>query len=168
MSVEAFYPERWKLANFVLIQNPEHPSKESSLYRAFCLFETTGKLFERILVRKLSNYLEITGVNNQLGFRKRRSTIYAIKKLHTIIIKVINAKGYVVEMLTLDVSNVFNSTLWNKITNAFRRMGVLKYLHDIVEAYCTNRKVVYDIDSEAKLFVVECEVHQESILGPCL
>lgn len=61
------------------------------------LLDTTGKLFEMILVRKLSNHLKTirTLKNNQYRFRKRRSSIYAIKMLQTII-KDINAKGHVV------------------------------------------------------------------------
>lgn len=43
-----------------------------------------------------------------------------------------------------------------------------KYLHDIVDAYLSNRKVVYDINVEPMLFVVERGVPQKLALGSCL
>lgn len=145
---EAHYPERWKSSNLVLIQKPRRPLDDPSSYRPICLMDTLGKLFERILVRRLNHYLESTGAleSTQYGFRRKKSTMDAIKKLQEIV-KDNNAKGHVVGMLALDVSNAFNSAPWGKITHALREMAVPKYLQDIVSAYLSDRKVVYNLQS---------------------
>lgn len=166
---EAHYPEQWKTSNLVLIQKPRRPPDGPSSYQPLCLLDTLGKLFEKILARRLTHYLEATEAleNAQYGFRGKKSTIDAIRKLQTIV-EDNNVKGRVVGMLALDMSNTFNSAPWSKLTHALREMDVPKYLQDIVGAYLSNRKVVYNLRGDAKEFTVERVVPQGSVLGPCL
>lgn len=44
------------------------------------MLDTTGKLLEKLIVRRLRNYLDATGAisNNQFGFRRNMSTLDAM------------------------------------------------------------------------------------------
>lgn len=166
---EAYYPERWKVANLVLIQKAGRPPEDPKSYRPLCLLDTVGKLFEKILVKRLNHYLEETGslAETQYGFRKRRSTLHAIERLQTTV-REANDAGKVVGMLTLDVSNAFNSAPWQCIMGALKRMKVPAYLVHIIRSYLTNRSITYTIGGKDRTFPVERGVPQGSVLGPCL
>lgn len=133
------------------------------------MLDTIGKFFERILKKRLTDLLEGSRAicDTQYGFRRGRSFIDAIQRLQSII-RTRNEKGQVVEILTLDVSNVFNSAPWEYITEALRKMAATKYLLDIIESYLWKRKILYEINRIIKEFVVERGVPQGFVLGPCL
>jgi len=63
---EAVYPTKWKQANLVLIPKPEKPPEDPSSYRPLCMLDTVGKLFEKLLVRRLRR-LYITANANAVG-----------------------------------------------------------------------------------------------------
>lgn len=58
-------------------------------------------------------------------------------------------------MLTLDVSNAFNSALWEKIMEALVKMEVPKYLRGIIGSYQTNRKILHEANGTTREFTVE-------------
>ncbi|XP_049309471.1 uncharacterized protein LOC125777805 [Bactrocera dorsalis] len=80
---EGVFPKIWKVQRLVLLQKPNKPAGEPSSYRPLCMIDTMGKILERIICTRLENHLEGDGglSDNQYGFRKRRSTLDAIKKV---------------------------------------------------------------------------------------
>lgn len=166
---ENYYPADWKVANLVLIHKPERPTEDSSSYRPLCIMNTTRKLFERILTRRLQDYLENARIlcDNQYGFRKHRSTTDAIKILISIIENG-NKRKSVVGMLTLDVCNAFNSAPWESIISVLEEANVPEYIQNIVGAYLTDRKVHFKVGGETKELTVTAGVPQGSVIVPCL
>ncbi|KAL4104244.1 hypothetical protein QTP88_019553 [Uroleucon formosanum] len=63
------------------------PLDQPSSYRPICLLNTIGKVFERIIKKRLEAHLEVTrGISShQFGFMKGRSTIDAIKMATNVI-----------------------------------------------------------------------------------
>lgn len=53
-----YYPIDWKVSNLVLIHKPGRSPEDPSSYRPLCMLNTIGKLFERILARRLNAFLE--------------------------------------------------------------------------------------------------------------
>ncbi|XP_050338322.1 uncharacterized protein LOC126764713 [Bactrocera neohumeralis] len=80
---EGVFPKIWKVQRLVLLQKPNKPAGEPSSYRPLCMIDTMGKILERIICTRLENHLEGDGglSDNQYGFRKKRSTLDAIKKV---------------------------------------------------------------------------------------
>lgn len=68
------YPARRKIANLVLIHKSGRPPEYPSAYRPLCMLNTVGKIFERILVRRLNGFLDHSNAlcESQYGFRKHR------------------------------------------------------------------------------------------------
>ncbi|XP_049315861.1 uncharacterized protein LOC125779263 [Bactrocera dorsalis] len=87
------FPKIWKKQRLVLLQKPNKPAGEPNSYRPLCMLDTTGKILERIICARLELHLEKEGEkglsDNQYGFRKKRSTTDAIKKLTDIAKKAI-------------------------------------------------------------------------------
>lgn len=111
---ESVYPREWKKGKLVLIPKPSKPSEAPSSYRPLCMINTTGKLFEKIIVRRLKgNLSNVNAISNaQNGFRKGRSTLDSFSRLREITNRA-NSGAYqhkkVVGMITLDVKNAFKS-----------------------------------------------------------
>lgn len=61
-------------------------------YRPICMLDTCGKLFEKILVRRLGNHIFSSDFmsNSQYGFRPGHSTIDAMSRVRNIFVR---AKG---------------------------------------------------------------------------
>lgn len=72
MSEMRLFPRSWKVAKLVLLRKSEKLLEHSSSYRPICLLNTVGKLFERIIKRRLEKQLEESGYLRELqfGFRK--------------------------------------------------------------------------------------------------
>lgn len=80
---QGVFPEHWKAAKLVLLRKGVKLLDSPSSYRPICLLNTVGKLFERIINRRLENHIvEINGLSdNQYNFRKGWSTVDMAKKL---------------------------------------------------------------------------------------
>ncbi|CAB0033705.1 unnamed protein product [Trichogramma brassicae] len=73
----------WKRQTLVLLPKPGRPPDAPSSYRPLCMLDTAGKIFERIICRRLEVYTEgPSGLSDhQHGFRRGRSTIDAIESV---------------------------------------------------------------------------------------
>ncbi|KAL1448257.1 hypothetical protein WDU94_012354 [Cyamophila willieti] len=79
------FPSDWKTAKVVLLRKPGKPEFVPSSYRPLCLLNTSVKLLESILTRRLIELLGEDGLSqNQFGFRPARSTVDAIKTVYEI------------------------------------------------------------------------------------
>jgi len=166
---EVHYPGKWKVANLVLMSKPGKQTDDPSAYRPLCMLDTVGKLFEKLLARRLTKHIDDTGAleEAQYGFRQRKSTVTAIKKLQDIV-KETNQRGDVVGMLAIDVKNAFNSARWVRIREALSNINVPVYLQGIIGAYLTNREIRYNMNNNPITFSVNRGVPQGSVLGPLL
>ena len=77
------FPTRWKAARLALLPKPGKPTEDPSSYRPLCLLDTTGKAFETLVARRLTDELTAKGVlsENQYGFRAGRSTVDAVREV---------------------------------------------------------------------------------------
>lgn len=76
------FPRTWRGAKLVLLRKTGKPADEASGYRPICLIEEEAKLFERIILGRVTAHLEKSVANDlharQFGFRRGRSTVDAI------------------------------------------------------------------------------------------
>ncbi|KAI4472929.1 hypothetical protein M0804_015552 [Polistes exclamans] len=105
------FPQAWKRARLVLIKK-KHDGDGSapSTYRPICLLDEVGTLFGRVVVSRVSEFLDNRNVLSprKHSFRDGHSTLGAIEEV----------KGYIQEcasdgrvgvLTLLDISNAFNS-----------------------------------------------------------
>lgn len=140
MSKIWIFPEKWKIAKLVLLRKREKPLEQTSAYRPFCLLNTVGKFFERIVKVRIERHL--TGENElserQFGFQKGRSTTDALAAVMDVVNKAASSplrKRELCTVVALDVANAFNTTRWDEIKEAASRKGLPDYLIGIIGSY---------------------------------
>ena len=71
------FPSTWKQSTIIPILKPEKPSDSPSSYRPISLTSCTSKLFERMVLGRLTYFLERQNILSpvQAGFRPSRSTV---------------------------------------------------------------------------------------------
>ncbi|CAH1720556.1 unnamed protein product [Aphis gossypii] len=160
------FPETWKKARLVLIRKGDRPLDTPSSYRPLCLLDCLGKLFEKIIDNRLREFLDNSdGLHErQFGFRRGRSTIYALETLKSIV----KGSKTKVGILTLDIQNAFNSAPWNAILEAVREREVPGYLQRIIRSYLDNRLLCFESGGMEERMPITCGVPQGSVLGPTL
>lgn len=170
---EGKFPTCWKRQKLVLIPKPGKDAGVPSSYRPICLLDTLGKLFEKIILRRLNKFAEDdNGLSpKQFGFRKGRSTLEAILTV-TERAKIAQAKtkggNRFCGIVTLDVKNAFNSASWFAIADALYRLGLPEGLFRLLGDYFNNRVLIYDTEAGEERVTVSAGVPQGSIAGATL
>lgn len=115
--------------------------------RPICLLPEVSKIFEKVLVDRLTNWMEEHSEANlspnQYGFRRQKSTVDAIIELREIIELTHKRDGGIVIAIDLDISNAFNSLQWADICSAMREKKFSVYVQLIIYNYLSNRELIY-------------------------
>lgn len=167
------FPECWKTARLVLILKVGKPSGSPSSYRPLCLLSEVGKLFERVLARRVVNWIDERGgfSPRQFGFCRGRSTCDAIACLEDIVTSSIRNRGVCVA-ISLDVRNAFNSLPWPVIRDALDIWRIPWHIKRVIVDYLRCRYIEYiaqhgECASRMRSRVTR-SVPQGSVLGPLL
>ncbi|GBM56597.1 RNA-directed DNA polymerase from mobile element jockey [Araneus ventricosus] len=164
---QGVFPDFWKIAKVLLIPKEGKDLSEVSAYRPICLLPTWGKVYDKIIAQRLLYELESKCKlhRNQFSFRKQRSTLTALDKFHNFIINA-KAKKMITLALSLDISDAFNSVIWDDLINCLEEDGISVYLIDVIKDFLSNRRICDDINNTE--FNYSKGVPQGSCLGPVL
>jgi len=128
---EGTFPRRWKVQKLLLINKPGKPPGKAFSYRPICLLDTVGKVFEKLISKRLNLAVDAAGGPSatQFGFRKGKSTLDAIRTVTGTAAEAIRGKRWKggtkkdCLLVTLDIKNAFN-TNWTRIMQALRRLRI--------------------------------------------
>jgi hypothetical protein len=83
----SYFPVTWKFAQIVMLPKPGKPANEASSYRPISLLPIPSKIFEKLLLNRIRNGIDILGVipDYQFGFREHHPTI---QQTHRIVNKI--------------------------------------------------------------------------------
>lgn len=169
------FPTCWKRQKLVLIPKPGKSLNDPSSYRPIGLLDGLGKLLERIIQNRLLSYTEgESGLSeNQFGFRRKRSTVDAIRRVTEIANKALKCTdrtgvGRYCAIATIDVKNAFNSASWKEIVGALDGFAVSSQLTGMIKSYLSDRTLLYDTAEGLVEKELTAGVPQGSILGPIL
>ena len=102
---------------------------------------------------------------NQIGFRKSRSTVDAIQAVVDIATKATRGtgkrKGFCA-LIGIDIRNAFNTARWNICIEAMVRKKVPDYLLRIIDDYLSDRWVIYEGDKWSLKEEMTCGTPQGS------
>ena len=162
-------PLNLKIARVVPIYKSEDISQLIN-YRPISLLPTFAKLFEKLIYRRLMNFISKFNILSacQYGFRAGYSTTYAVIDLVNILSKHIDS-GDKIAGLFLDISKAFDSLNHKILLKKLAAYGFRGFMHDWFNSYLSNRFQFVDINGhKSPLTGLSLGVPHGSVLGPLL
>lgn len=139
-------------------------------YRPISQTETISKIFEQIIYKQVSTYLEGNKLlsDYQFGFRKNKTTEDAILSLTENIYKNLNDKKISV-LLSLDLKKAFDVINLDILISKLDNIGIKGNELCWFKSYLFNRKQYVKLNNYASEYAtVSNGVPQGSVLGPML
>ena len=134
------FPTVWKYAHITLLPK-DGDSTCCNNYRPISLLPLPGKIAEKIVHTRLSNYLENNNILNkkQGGFRKNNSTINSVSEFSHEIYDAINSKN--ISLATfIDFSKAFDTVNHKILLEKLKICGIITENKTWVENYLFQRQ----------------------------
>lgn len=139
-------------------------------YRPISVLSTLSKIFEKLLNKRLLNYLKTYNIiaQNQYGFRSGRGTEDAALELTSTILEHLNNKAKTLAIF-LDLSKAFDTVSVPILLSKLEVIGIRGHSLKIFQSYLSNRSQIVTIDNTtSEEASVTYGVPQGSVLGPTL
>ncbi len=164
-----YFPHYWKISQIIMIPKPGKDSTVPSSYRPISLLPCLSKLFEKLLLMKITPILRERNIIpvHQFGFREHHGTIEQVNRLTGEIRKSFEDKKYC-SAIFLDVAQAFDKVWHEGLLHKVKRL-LPPNTHRLLESYISNRRfrVKYNeyITDE---YEIKAGVPQGSVMGPTL
>lgn len=163
------FPDAFKKA----VIKPIYKAGDRSLisnYRPISLLPSLSKVLERIMNKRLMNYLEVNNLlsPHQYGFRAERSTASAVHGLTEFIVGGLD-EGRKCLSVFLDLAKAFDTVSIPLLLQKLEHLGIRGLSLNLFRSYLTNRSQLVKIDNHiSNDLPVLYGIPQGSILGPSL
>ena len=165
-----YFPQSWKHATVKLVPKPGKDMKEAKNWRPISLLSCIGKLFERVISSRLSQYLEQKKLLSpyQSGFRKGRMTTEQLFRLSEDAHSSFKKKG-ITAALFLDAEAAFDQAWHDGIRYKVQKLGIPIRLVRLISSFLSNRKLTVKVrDKHSDTVSMEAGTPQGSCLSPLL
>lgn len=139
-------------------------------YRPISLLAVFGKVFEKLINKRLCNFIKKTyGLDeNQFGFQQESSTDAALGQVVHNINKYTDLGEYVV-ILFIDLRKAFDMVDHKHMISILSELGIRGKILDVFKSYLTGREVSTRVGSSlSEPATLTSGVPQGSVLGPTL
>ena len=146
---QSYYPLPWKLAIILPILKPAKDPSLASSYRPIALTSVLGKLFQKILNKRLFWFLESNNLlsPSQYGFRKSRNTLQAISDLNLQIEEALRSNSYLFSIF-FDLQEAFPRVWRHYISTKLHDMGLRGNLPKLLQSFLQNRSLTVRIQNQ--------------------
>ena len=167
------FPSAWKSSSIYPVHKPGKPTDAPSSFRPICLTSSVSKLFERLVLARLSFLLESKELLSplQAGFRPGRSTTDQIVLLTQSISDGfhISRPAHRTVLATVDFSRAFDSVWHPALFHKLLASGLPPCFVRWTQSFLSDRRAHVTIrDSASGSFRIRRGVPQGSVLGPVL
>lgn len=166
----SYFPATWKLAKIIPILKPGKDPTLPSSYRPISLLSAVSKLFERVILYRLENYISENNILPpvQFGFRRGHSTSHQLLRL----INNIRANKAVSKSTAaafLDIEKAFDNVWHGGLIYKLCNYNTPTYLTKIICSYLNQRQFRVSLSGvDSDIFPIPAGVPQGSLLGPIL
>jgi hypothetical protein len=163
-------PNAWKLANVIPIYKGKGSRLDVENYRPISLTNVFCKLMEKLISKKIINFLDTNNLLSpaQSGFRSSRSTLSQLLLAQAQLVDCINKRTCVDSVYT-DMSKAFDSLSHKKLIVKLRAYGINSFVCQWIQAFLSNRRQRVVVNSGMSDWL-QCTsgVPQGSVLGSLL
>ncbi|KAL2092947.1 hypothetical protein ACEWY4_010259 [Coilia grayii] len=167
---EGTLPVAWKRSTILPFHKPGKDKTDPGNYRPIALTSHLGKLMEKMVVARLTYYLEYNNLLHcyQTGFRKQRSTTDALIKLTNEIEKTLTMKEAMVAFF-LDIEKAYD-TMWREgLLIKLNNLGINGKMYNYILDFMAQRTLRVRIgEALSNEFSVEGGIPQGSVISPIL
>lgn len=167
---EGYFPDELKIAKVIPLYKNKGPMTDIGNYRAISMLSVFSKLFEKVIHRHISDYLEENNIINpaQYGFRTGHSTVHALVNATENVHKSLENNMYTLGVF-IDFSKAFDTINHEILVKKLEHYGIHGNLLKLLTNYMQNRKqyVIYG-GTNSELLDITCGVPQGSVLGPLM
>ena len=163
------FPDALKVSKVIPLYKKDDKQLFSN-YRPISLLPSISKIFEKVILLQLTEYLDKNNIlhQNQYGFRKNHSTELASLHLVDYIYYTMDANEIPLNVY-IDLSKAFDSLNHKILLSKLKFYGVTGLSLDLLYSYLSNRKQCTLYNSTFSDFIgIKQGVPQGSILGPLL
>jgi hypothetical protein len=152
------FPKSWKEAKIITLPKPGKDPKFPQNLRPSSLLSTTGKLFEKVILKILQKHTDERDLLNasQFGFRARHNTTLQCMRL--------------TDHVTLNLKNkMFTAAVFLDIEKAFDTTWHSGLLYKLIGSFLSQRKFRVSVEGEMSTpREMQAGVPQISVLSPTL
>lgn len=163
------FPIQWKMSLISMILKPNKSPHLTASYRPVSLLPVLSKLFEKVLLPRILNFLEDANVipQHQFGFRKSHSTIHQLHRVVDYISESLEKRMYCTGIF-LDVQAAFDKVWHNGLLYKIKRVIPDPY-YSVLFSFIKNRSFkVRQGQTCSTAHAINAGVPQGAILSPTL
>ena len=167
---EGIVPKLWKHSVITMLLKSGQSSNELNSYRPISMTPCLARLFERLVLSRLQNFLDLNKIiiPNQSGFRKARQT------KDNLLTVIQNAQegfnlGEKTTVIFFDIAAAFDKVWHGGLIYKLFKLGLPYYLLRICIAFLGERTFTVKLDNvHSRVCIIECGVPQGGVLSPTL
>ena len=163
------YPNLLKIVKVIPIHKGVS-TQDVKNYRPISLLSIFDKIIEKLMHKRLYNFLLEHNVlyQNQFGFRKNNSTVFALAQITEMIKVSIDNRKFGCGIF-VDLRKAFDTESHEILLNKLEHYGVRESILKWFQSYLFDRKQFVSFNGESSgLLVNKCGVPQGSVIGPLL
>ena len=163
------FPDKLKWAKVIPIHKKEAHNDPSN-YRLISLLSVSGKLFEKLMFKRLYEYLDNLNAfcPLQFGFREKHSTHHALISMPESIKSTIDNGNYGCGVF-IDLKKAFDTVNHSILLKKMEHYGIRGIALNWFTFYLSNRKQYVSVNGLTSDYLnISCGVPQDSVLGPLL
>ena len=163
------FPSLWKTARISPITKADDP-RENDDYRPISTLCVLSKVYERLALRQMADFLENNAIFNpsNSAYRRGHSTTTTMLAIRDDILRAMK-RGEVTVAVLADFSKAFDTVAYQTVLSKLHRLGFSKTSLKWIISYLTDRIQYVQVDDRFSDCVdVTSGVPQGSILGPIL
>ena len=161
------WPKQWKWARVVAIHKKNSRNCVNN-YRPISLLSITGKIYEKIICKRLTDHLEKHHLLSlkQFGFRKERSTADLLLKMSSAWNKSLD-KREDIYVMALDIAGAFDRVWHAGLISKIKSLGIDGNLLELISNYLQDRIFHVAVNGcSSSEYEIKASVPQGSVLGP--
>lgn len=160
------FPTPWKAAQVKILPKPgKDDYTDITSHRPIGLIPVFGKLFEKILIKRLTYTTSSAWNEYQFGFREQKSTTDA---LHTLVTKIKEAKANKEQVVgvSLDIKGAFDNASWPLLMERLRQTQCPRNVFQVLVNYHKDRRVTINVGEASATKTTSKGCVQGSVCGP--